>query len=81
MKNHLNLAEQRKAGENMTLRQAVVFSIFMEHGAGISEKAPHYIKEKLDMINRAGRPEMLLDFAGFNKFVEWLELWGIKFDE
>jgi len=56
----------------------VVFSIFMENGRGIRDKAPDYIGEKWKRVNADVSDEYIvagLDSMDQAKYREWQRLW------
>ena len=63
----------------MNLRQAIVFSILMENGEGILDKAPSYVEEKLKSAEALTNPEVMLDLFNLAKLDEWQEKWKVRF--
>jgi len=59
----------------MNIKQAVVFSILMENGEGILDKAPDYIMEKVQAVTLAPEPTFQLDRANYAKYLQWLKRW------
>jgi len=59
---------------DLKLRQAVVFAILMEGNGGILNKAPVYIREKLNVFNMDD-PEVLLDYINLEKYNEYINQW------
>ncbi len=59
---------------DLKLRQAVVFAILMEGNGGILNKAPVYIREKLNVFNMDD-PEVLLDFMNLQKYNVYIDKW------
>ena len=57
----------------MTIRQAVVFAILMQHGEGIIGKFPKYVREKLECCQQTNVPEQLLDGPGLALFRSYAE--------
>jgi len=61
----------------MTIKQAVVFSILMQHNGGILNKSPDYIAEKVNACEKT--PDQLVDYLldPNNKDIlkEWERQW------
>jgi len=56
----------------------VAFCVFMEHGEGITAKAPSYIEEKwIHCANAAGELVLLapMDQENRQKYYDWVERW------
>lgn len=61
----------------MTVKQAVVFAILMEHNGGILNKSPDYIAEKLNTceVTPNSIVGFLLDPINRNILRKWEEQW------
>jgi len=60
------------------LERLVVFTIFMENGGGIVDKAPDYIMEKWRLVNANVSDEYIiagLDQMNQAKFRQWQKVW------
>lgn len=64
----------------MNIRQAVVFAIFMQHGEGILQKHPSYLKEKLVICETLNVPEIVLDAEGRALFNSYGKRFKFKWD-
>jgi len=62
----------------MELKQAVVFAILMQNGAGIISKSPFYIMEKLRSCEATSERKYLrclLSVENFAKLEDWERKW------
>lgn len=60
----------------MNIHQIIVFSILMQHGAGILSKSPTYIQEKMEAVMRDTHdPLALLDAEGQTLYARWYAEW------
>ncbi len=64
----------------MTIRQAVVFAILMQHGDGILAKFPRYLREKLESCQQTNIPEQLLDGPGRALFHQYAKKFGFDWN-
>ncbi len=62
----------------MTLKQALVFSILMQNGNGILDKAPSYIAEKLEICSMMPDPKSLLDLKNQAIYEVYMGMWVVK---
>jgi len=57
----------------MTLNQMLVFCVLMQN---ITGKAPSYIEEKHNQVQKFTDPSVLLDAANKAVYDEWVNTWG-----
>ena len=57
------------------IKGLVAFSILMENGNGILDKAPDYIMEKYKMCMNIPDPFQLLDLTNQSKFNQYMKTW------
>lgn len=60
------------------VEKAVVFAILMENNEGILGKAPNYVLEKWEAVQRLEHPENLLDALNGAKLIEWRKRWHVS---
>ena len=72
IKNIIKYKESAKT--DLRMKQTIVFAILMEGNGGIMNKAPRYIKEKLNIFNMED-PEALLDDINLEKYNEYINKW------
>jgi hypothetical protein len=72
IKNIIKYKESAKT--DLRMKQTIVFAILMEGNGGIMNKAPRYIKEKLNIFNMED-PEALLDYINLEKYNEYINKW------
>ena len=72
IKNIIKYKESAKT--DLRMKQTIVFAILMEGDGGIMNKAPRYIKEKLNVFNMED-PEALLDDINLEKYNEYINQW------
>ena len=66
--------------KQVDVKQLVVFSILMEQGGGILDKAPDYIIEKFKACSVTDDVELLQGLLGpwcTPKFMKWRQTWGV----
>jgi hypothetical protein len=75
----INTGTKRRRWGKMKIKQGIVFAILMERNGGIIHKSPSYILEKLDDVEKAEKPEQLLDSEGQDIFNIWAKDWKVRF--
>ena len=69
--------------DTLTLKQVVGFCVLMENGQGIVSKAPDYIYEKMQVMQKSMTDEQIrspLDLDNQRKFDKWVEMWKLHFE-
>jgi len=62
--------------ENMDLFQTLCFLACMQHGQGLIQKSPSYIREKKKIIQSPLAAWQMLDFEVQENLVLWAKAWG-----
>lgn len=67
--------------EQMKLFQTVCFLAMMQHGKGLSMKAPKYIREKMKACKNPVAAWDMLDGQGKGKVCVWADKWHFPIKE
>ena len=60
----------------MTIDQLVTFVVLMQNGEGILGKAPVYLLEKYDEVQKRNNPSAMLDVQNKDIYDKWMEMWS-----
>ena len=60
----------------MTIDQLVTFVVLMQNGEGVLGKAPLYLLEKYDEVQKRNNPSAMLDAQNKNVYDKWMEMWS-----
>lgn len=55
----------------------VCFLVMMQNGAGLNEKSPDYITEKMTMLRSGLNSFAYLDIQNMRKVIHWCKTWGV----